>query len=274
MSLTEAIHKISTQILTSGKATLIIGFTQENASSPYPTFVRSVKDIRKLTLNPQCTFNLALYLVKNKSDYNYDRPAIFLTPAGIRTINILSAENQINPENITIIGYEIKNNSVHLLEGEKLEDFQHQVEKLESEFLNRIQTEEDELQNLSPTDRFTYWREYFNRCIKCYACREACPMCYCTQCITDQNQPQWINPSAHILGNFEWNIVRAFHLAGRCSECGNCETVCPANIPLMKINTKVAKEIYQQFNYFPGKDKSQLPCLATFTETDPQEFIK
>ncbi|NIM03303.1 coenzyme F420 hydrogenase, partial [bacterium] len=58
------------------------------------------------------------------------------------------------------------------------------------------------------------------------------PLCYCSECITEKTMPQWIVSSPSLKGNTFWNVIRAFHLAGRCIDCGECERVCPVNIPL------------------------------------------
>jgi ferredoxin len=89
----------------------------------------------------------------------------------------------------------------------------------------------------------------------------------------DRNQPQWINASGHTLGNFEWNMVRAFHLAGRCVGCGTCERACPVGIPLMLLNQRMAKEVLDSFDHFAGMTSTQEPVLAGFKREDPETFI-
>ena len=88
-----------------------------------------------------------------------------------------------------------------------------------------------ELNKLSPEEKFAYWQKELSKCIKCYACRQACPMCYCTRCTVEVNQPQWIPVQANTHGNMEWHILRAMHLAGRCISCGECGRACPVGIP-------------------------------------------
>jgi len=91
--------------------------------------------------------------------------------------------------------------------------------------------------------------------------------------MVDQLDPQWVRRSVDVSENTSWNLMRAFHLAGRCIGCGQCERACPMGIPLMELNKMIEKEIKEMFEYTPGINSEEKPLLAMFKPDDPEEFI-
>lgn len=123
-------------------------------------------------------------------------------------------------------------------------------------------------------DKWKFWEEQFSKCIRCYACRNVCPVCFCEECMAEQLDPQWLYRSVNISENTTWHIMRAFHLAGRCTGCGECERVCPMNIPLMLLNKKLEKEIKELFDYTPGIDPENKPLFAMYNPNDSEDDIR
>jgi formate dehydrogenase subunit beta len=130
------------------------------------------------------------------------------------------------------------------------------------------QTEEKSLM-----EKWKFWETQFNRCIRCYACRNICPVCYCKECSAEQLNPQWLRRSVTLSENTVWHLTRAMHVAGRCAGCGECERVCPMNIPLMLLNKKILKEVKELFEYTPGISVDEKPLLAAYKPDDPEECI-
>ena len=133
--------------------------------------------------------------------------------------------------------------------------------------------EVQELENMSPEKRWEYWEEQFSNCIRCYSCRNVCPLCYCQDCVLDRLNPTWVNRSVNGAENTFFQVARAFHLAGRCAECGECERVCPVNIPLMRVNQKLAKEVREKYEFEPGLDPEAKPFQASYRPDDKEDFI-
>jgi formate dehydrogenase subunit beta len=130
-----------------------------------------------------------------------------------------------------------------------------------------------QLGELSPEGRWERFARAATRCIRCYACREACPMCYCPECFVDSSAPRWIEKGLHPSDLEIWNAVRAFHLAGRCTSCGACERACPMDIPLRLLNDKLSLDTRELYEFETGLDAETAPPLATYRPDDDESFI-
>jgi L-lactate utilization protein LutB len=121
---------------------------------------------------------------------------------------------------------------------------------------------------MSTRERLAFWSKEFDRCIRCYACRQACPACYCFECAAEQLDPPWLSIAINLPQKQFFHVMRAYHLAERCSDCNACEEVCPMKIPLSLLNRKIAKEVQDLFGYRTGQDaKTPLP-LSTFEKEE------
>ena len=128
------------------------------------------------------------------------------------------------------------------------------------------------LEAMTEEERFAFWRNELSKCIRCNACRNVCPACSCVKCVFD-------NPASGIAAKanddkFEeqlFHIIRAFHVAGRCTDCGECSRVCPQNIPLHLLNRKFIKDIDTFYGeYQAGETAEGKTPLTEYTEGDTE----
>ena len=133
----------------------------------------------------------------------------------------------------------------------------------------------EKLENMTSEERYNFWRGELSRCIRCNACRNVCPACTCEQCVFD-------NPNSGVAqkaaaDSFEENmfhIIRAFHVAGRCTDCGECSRVCPQGIPLHLFNRKFIKDINALYGqYQAGADLDSKAPLTSFTFSDAEPGV-
>ncbi len=130
--------------------------------------------------------------------------------------------------------------------------------------------EVEKLEAMTPDERYDFWRGELSRCIRCNACRNVCPACSCEQCVFD-NPASGVSQKA-AADSFEENmfhIIRAFHVAGRCTDCGECSRVCPQHIPLHLLNRKFIKDINTFYGeYQAGAEAGSRAPLVNFTKED------
>jgi ferredoxin len=124
-------------------------------------------------------------------------------------------------------------------------------------------------------EREVYFDHIFAKCIRCYACRDVCPCCTCRQCFVDQSREGWIGKQNNIAENRFYGLTRVMHIADRCIECGECERVCPMNLPLMQLNRKVIHDIDELFNAEEAGLSLDEPfaALNTYSLDDVEEFM-
>ncbi len=133
----------------------------------------------------------------------------------------------------------------------------------------------EKIEAMTPDERFAFWRGEFSRCIRCNACRNVCPACSCENCVFDNPKSGIANKAA--ADSFEENmfhIIRAFHVAGRCTDCGECSRVCPQNIPLHLLNRKFIKDINEFYGtYQAGEDTESRAPLNIYNTEDVEPSI-
>lgn len=266
----ESLRNIARELLAAGTVQVVIGYGRGSGGAARAVFIREAAGADGLIFDESCRQNLAVYLMKPEVR-RLGKAALVATPAILRTVLQLAAENQVQDNGLLALAVSASAEVVPLA---TLAAIEAHVAARDNDL---SAPEKDELQRyegMTPEQRRDFWQEQFARCLKCYACRAACPLCYCTRCTVECNQPQWIPVPAHDLGNLEWNVMRAMHLAGRCVNCGDCSRACPAGIPLHLLNQKLIHEVFSAFAFRSGLAAKADNALSTFQPNDPEDFIK
>jgi ferredoxin len=130
------------------------------------------------------------------------------------------------------------------------------------------------IEAMRPEERWAFFDDLFKNCIRCYACKNACPLCYCPTCFVDESKPQWVGKSQDALDIKTFHFLRAFHCAGRCTDCGACERVCPVGINMRILTKKLEMDAKELFDWEAGMSLDTRPALDVYQPNDPDMFIK
>jgi len=129
------------------------------------------------------------------------------------------------------------------------------------------------LEEKSANERQDYFKEQMSKCIRCYACRNACPLCYCQECFVDCNSPKWLTGGVNRAENLFFQAGRVMHLAGRCVDCGACTRACPQGVDIRALNRKMTKDVYFMYNHQAGISEEGKPALNEYSANDPEQFL-
>jgi len=274
---TDAIRAKAKDLLTSGEVGCVIGYEVGPRGRTRPAFAYSAKEVDHLVWNPDVSNNLVSYLpvkLKLKSKELPKKIAVIVKPCDSRAVNVLLAENQFTREQVHVIGVTCE--GVREGGGNLQVRCQTCSERTPVVYDTLIGEPPaavhigavagaDWLEKLPAHERMDYWLSQFDRCIRCYACRQACPMCTCPVCLYERDDSTFIGLGIGLNEKRTFHLGRAYHLAGRCVGCNECERACPMNIPLSLLNQKLAREIEATFDHRAGLTIAPSPIVTVLS---------
>jgi ferredoxin len=310
----EKIKEISTRLLEAGQVDMVIGFRQGTLpmmNEPY--FAKTPEDIQNLVWDSNCGINLANYLTNRNEKIGIIAKGCDSRNIVTHIIENKIKREQLVIIGVPCKGMIDKRKINSMFEGEILEVIEDEnnitikgngFEKLLNKkdilqqncalCIHRNPVEYDELvadlvdeqqdidryadvreiEAMSPADKAQYFDDLFSICIRCYACRNACPLCYCPTCFVDESRPQWVGKSQDETDIKTFHFLRAYHCAGRCTDCGACERACPVGINMRGLTKKLEKDCFDLFQWEAGMSLDVRPPLDTYNPADPDDFIK
>jgi formate dehydrogenase subunit beta len=278
VSRTETLRKRCRELLEQKAVVIVVGWRETSKGTAQPAFITAPDQADTLVFDERCGQNIANYLPKVK---HQGKVAVVAKGCDSRSISSLIKERQLDRSQLLILGVGCEG----IKEGGQLSDSCATCacpnpvvfDEMVGESVPVRKPESDplaEFEKLSADERWLQLSEDVSRCIRCYACRQTCPNCYCPVCFVDSNAPQWVGKTPHLSDNMVFHLMRALHMAGRCVECGACHRACPMGIDLMKFNRKVAKIVKDRFGTTAGTNPDEPVALTAFNPDDKQEFVK
>jgi len=311
---TDKIKEIAKRVLAEGKVEMVIGFRKGTLPMMnQPHYATSAESADELIWDSNCGLNLANYITDKKGtigiiakgcdsrnivthviENKIKRDQLYIIGAPCtgmidqHKINamfdgeILKVEE--SGDEITISGNgfsETKSKQTLLAENCAVCTHRNPVEydELAGDLVEE-QKDVDQyasvtkVESLSADEKWNYFEDLLSPCIRCYACRNACPLCYCPTCFVDESRPQWVGKSQDPTDVKTFHLLRAYHCAGRCTDCGACERACPMGIKIREFTKKLNKDCLELYGWEAGLSLDVRPPLDTFKTDDPDEFIK
>ncbi len=310
----DKIKEISEKLLSDGKVDMVIGFRKGSMPmTSAPCFAKQASDVKDFVWDSNCGINLANYLTNRdekigiiakgcdsrnivthiiEKKINRDQ----LTIIGVPCKGMIDQRKVSEKVSGEILGASEEDGKI-LVKGAGFEEALDKADLLQDNCMiciHRNPVIHDELvaepveeqknvdryedvskvEAMSAEEKWQYFETLLAPCIRCYACRNACPLCYCPTCFVDESKPQWVGKTLDETDTRTFHFLRAYHCAGRCTDCGSCVRACPMGIDVRAFTKKLEKDVFELFGWEAGLTLDEQPPLSTFKPDDPDEFIK
>ncbi|SDL19795.1 4Fe-4S binding protein [Halarsenatibacter silvermanii] len=272
--ITEELREVAGQVLEEHDIKHLVGFAPGMFSELIePVFIDSPEQAEKLSFTADASPMLAKYIHK----YHPARQAVVAKPCDSRAMAYYMSEDLMEREDLVVIGINgcpgIDGNSAcdecdtrnpviaDYTVGEEMDQEEIEAELAENSYL---------LEEVSPEERKKHYQEEFSRCTQCYACRDACPVCYCDHCFVESNQPEWLREGSDTENDMVFHLMRTMHMPGRCVNCGACEMACPEGIEMRSLTSHLYHKARDLYDYRPGMDPDQLTLYSDYDKDDEE----
>ncbi len=305
----DKIRELSSQLLKEEKVDMVIGFRKGSLPmSNEPYMAKHPDDVKNLVWDSNCGINLTTYLTDRKEKIGIIAKGCDTRNINTHIIENKIKRDQLVILGVPCTGMinrrKIKNTVDFEIE-QVIEEGDHIIVKgkdSESSFTKQEvlqkncavcthrnpvlfdelvaekveeQSEVDRFENvrkveeMSADNKWQHFEDLLSNCIRCYACRNACPLCYCPNCFVDESRPQWVGKGDDPTDTRTFHFLRAYHCAGRCTDCGSCERACPMGINMRDFTTKLDKDCQDMFGWQAGLSTEERPPLDSFNPADP-----
>ena len=284
-TVTDAVLARAKELLSNGTVNRVIGWEKGLFEDDQtPRIFTSVEELDKnFVYDEYSVATVSKYLIKETKKEG--KILAFLKANDTYSFNQLVKEHRVNRENVYIVAVpsnsEAQKGKIHVVYDEimdsdgkitsKKEESQEDKEVFNKERFEMVA----KLEAMTADERFAFWQNELSKCIRCNACRNVCPACTCEQCVFDNPKSGIAQKAA--ADSFEekmFHIIRAFHVAGRCTDCGECSRVCPQHIPLYLLNRKYIKDVDEIYGeYQAGEDTETRAPLNTYKTDDVESSI-
>jgi ferredoxin len=311
---TEKIREIAKRLLSECRVETVIGFRRGTMPMMNePCLIKNVQDVDQLVWDSHCGINLANYLTDRKEkiavvakgcDSRNIVTHILENKVTREQLVIIGVPCQGMVDKRKVAG-QIQGEIVSVSEDEKeltvtaaagatvlakAEYLQqncrqciHRNPVIHDELVSELVVEQTgvdryadvaAIEAMGQQEKWDYFEKLLSPCIRCYACRNACPLCYCPTCFVDEAKPQWLGKSQDPIDVRSFHFLRAYHCAGRCTDCGACERACPVGINMRMFTKKLEKDCLDLFGWEAGLTLDSRPALDVYQPNDPNAFIK
>lgn len=264
-------------LLAGGEVSCVIGWENTRAAGKTRVFfARTAADAQRLVWNADCTVSTAKHLLHACTQEG--KIALCARGCDTRAVNRMIADGQLSRSAVYILGLPCTRRGTPACErcrhrnpvvyDELIGDTV--PEAAEAGRFSRI----EEAERLPAAQRREFWRAQFQKCIRCYACRNVCPCCSCRECYLDQHRTGWQGKQLCESESRIYGLTRAFHVGDRCIECGECERVCPVGIPIMLQTGKMLRDINSLYGECEcGLSPDETPALGKYGLGDADDFV-